>query len=372
MSDVAITGVGAVTSVGMTAATSCASIRAGLSRAVPLDYGMALDISAYEEVPIMGHPAGTVGRGFSNVGRWLQLAPPALSDLCSSAMVPTPAVSPDFWADTACFVVLPVLGDRFLPDVNCCDDTIESAFVLPLLDRVRIFFKPARTAILANGRIGVLESFLLARDILARHLNSHVVVLVVDSLVDIAALQWLEDLDRLKSDVNPVGLVPGEAACAFLLEAPSSVTARAVRPLAALQAVSIGRESTTFLSGEISQGEALATVISTALSQTRSHRTYMGPVVSDLNGESWRAHEFGMARSRVPRSLWESDTMILPVHSTGDAGAATIGVQVAFACTALLRGYAGADSLLTTCSDEEGHVGAAVLCQQSATRHAKV
>src|SRR5207249_8690259 len=127
-------------------------------------------------------------RGFSNVGRWLQLAPIALADLCSSAGLPAPSADPDFWARTKSIVVLPVLGERFLSDPNCSDETIVASFVKPLAERVRAVFRPAATALRPRGRAGVLESFTLARDVIARGDAARIVVLVVDSLVDIAAL----------------------------------------------------------------------------------------------------------------------------------------------------------------------------------------
>jgi len=361
MSDVAITGVGAVTSVGMDAVTTCASIRAGLTRPVPLDHGFVLDIQDQQEVPVTGHPAGSVARGFSNVGRWLQLAPLALEDLCSSAALPTPLEDPVFWGQTTCLAVVPVLGERFLPDPNCSNEEIDAAFILPLVERVRRFCVPARTRILARGRVGVLDGLEMVRGHLARHDQERAILLVVDSLVDIAGVEWLTEMGRLKSDDNPVGLSPGEAACAFLLEHPSGASARAASAVAFVRSVATGHEPLSFLAGEISQGQVLAEVIRTVLANTNAGAPFEGSVIADLNGEAWRAHEFGTARTRVPRSLWEGDDVMLPVGSTGDAGAATAGIQLAVACRALARGYAAGDAVLMTCSDEEGAVGAAML-----------
>jgi 3-oxoacyl-[acyl-carrier-protein] synthase I len=365
MTDVAITALGAVTAVGMDAITTCASIRAGLSRPAPLDHGIVLDIEDYAEIPVIGHPAGTVARGFSNVGRWLQLAPVALADLCTSAKLPDPSIDSDFWAQTRCIIVLPILGDRFMPDPNCADDAIEAAFMAPLADRVRRFFRPSRTAVRARGRTGVLDSFDIAHALIARGDAPRIVVLVVDSLVDIAAVHWLLDSDRIKTDVNPVGLSPGEASCAFLLEDPKVATARNAPVIANLRAAAVAREPKAFFEGEISQGEALAGVISIVLAGANGAQPFTGAVITDLNGESWRAHEFGTARARIAPSIWDGGEIIVPVRSTGDAGAATAGVQMAVACQALARGYAGGDSILVTCSDEDGAVGAAVLAADS-------
>jgi 3-oxoacyl-[acyl-carrier-protein] synthase-1 len=367
MTDVAITALGAVTAVGMDAITTCASIRAGLSRPALLDHGVVLDIQDYVEMPVTGHPAGTIARGFSNVGRWLQLAPVAVADLCTSATLPGPSVDPDFWAQTKCIVILPVLGDRFLPDPNCSDEAIEGAFVVPLAAAVRRFFRPSQTAVRARGRTGVLESFATARALIARGDAMRIVVLVVDSLVDIAGVNWLLESDRIKTDVNPVGLSPGEASCAFLLEDPNAATARNAPVIAYLRAAAVAREPKSFFEGEISHGEALAGFITTVLAGANGAQPFTDSAVTDLNGEPWRAHEFGAARARIAPSIWDGGETIVPVRSTGDAGAATAGIQMAVACQALARGYAGGDSILVTCSDEDGAVGAAVLAADSGT-----
>lgn len=360
MSEISITAIGAVTSVGMDAVTTCASIRAGLSRPAPLDGPAVLDLEDYKEVPVTGHPAGSLARGFSNIGRWLQLAPPALADLCSSGTLPTATDDPRFWARTMCVAVLPFLGERFEPDPNCTEEMIDQAFLAPLEARVGTFFKPSATSIHARGGVGVLESLTAAREWIAEGRADRVVLLVVDSLVDMPALEWLIDANRLKCDLNPVGLSPGEAACALMVEDTATATARGAEVAAQLRAVATAPEPKAFLKGEVSQGEALANVISTVLSEAKLAGAFAGPVVTDLNGEWWRSHELGTARARVPRSLWDGDRLILPVESTGDAGAATAGLQIAVACRALARGYANGDSALIACSDEYGFVGAAL------------
>ena len=217
----------------------------------------------------------------------------------------------------------------------------------------------------ARGRTGVLESFATAGALIARGDTARIVVLVVDSLVDSAAVNWLLESDRIKTDVNPVGLSPGEASCAFLLEDPKAATARNAPVIAYLGAAAVAREPGSFVEDEISQGEALAGVISTVLASAHGAQPFTGAVITDLNGEPWRAHEFGTARARIAPSIWDGGEIIVPVSSTGDAGAATAGVQVAVACQALARGYAGSDSILVTSSDEDGAVGAAVLTADS-------
>ena len=296
MSGLLITGLGAVTSVGMDAVTTCASIRAGISRPAPLESIRVLDLEDYKEVSITGHPAGAIARGFSNVGRWLQLAPVALADLCSNQALPSPKRDPTFWARTKCLVALPFLDQRFEPDPYCTNDMIDGAFSAPLASRVQQFFGPSGTYVHARGRTGVLESIVAAGPLIRRGETDRVVLVVVDSLVDTPALEWLLEYNRIKCDENPIGLSPGEAACAFMLEDAAAAKARGAAMAVSVRAIATANEAKAFLANELGQGEALATVISRVLSDVGV--MFQGTVVADLNGEKWRAYEFGCARAR--------------------------------------------------------------------------
>ncbi|MCA9706813.1 MAG: hypothetical protein KDK70_13255 [Myxococcales bacterium] len=114
-------------------------------------------------------------------------------------------------------------------------------------------------------------------------------------------------------------------------------------------------------SSEEPPGQALAGVIQAALTTSGVALPYTGETITDLNGEEWRARQYGHAQVRVPKDAWSSDAVELPAASVGDPGAAMTALQVVLACRSLHRGYASGDHLLLTTSDEYGHVGAAVL-----------
>jgi 3-oxoacyl-[acyl-carrier-protein] synthase I len=356
-----ITGMGAVTSVGLDAVTTCAAIRAGLSRPEPLLEHAVLDREEQAPIGVTGHPVSLVTRGFVGVARWLQLAALALQDLARSANLPGPEDA-RLWADTVCYVVVPVLDvPRFLDEPACESiDTVIAGFVHPLRARVAPFFSLARAITWCRGRVGVLHAIQLAAEHVRHRECERIVVLAVDSLTDGSALAWLAEQGRLKHDDNPVGLMPGEGAVALMLEAPWSAQARGVAPLGHVAAVATSQEPKALMSGHRSQGEALARVVEAAL-LTAGRLPYAAEVITDLNGETWRAQEYGHARVRVPRSTWEGDAVELPATSVGDLGAAMTALQLVLACRSLHRGYATTDRVLLTTSDEYGHVGAAVL-----------
>ncbi|MGB3292229.1 MAG: hypothetical protein WBB01_04435, partial [Phormidesmis sp.] len=108
-------------------------------------------------------------------------------------------------------------------------------------------------------------------------------------------------------------------------------------------------------------GEALAGVVRNVLTTSGIALPYTGEAVTDLNGEAWRAQQYGHAQVRVPRAVWDSDAVELPAASVGDPGASMAALQVVLASRSLHRGYARGPHLLLTASDEYGHVGAAIV-----------
>ena len=353
-----IVALGAVTSVGLDAATTCASIRAGITRPSDLEGHQSLSHLDYELAPTTGHVVPGLARGFSNVGRWIQLAAAAIEDLCTSAGLPRPDQDRRFWEATSAHLIVPRMGIRFGIDPYCSEALLPTTLRDPLLTRVAGVFSPKRTSVLAKGPLGVFE---LLRAIDWRALGYlRVVIVAVDSLVDAPALRWLEDQGCLKNDMNPVGLSPGEAAVALMLEEPRTAQYRGAEALATVFATA------TDLDPERSAdrgagGVGLARATSTVLQQTSLHECGAASHVSDLNGEVWRARELAAAQQRVGFSRWSTDRIVLPALSTGDPGAAMSALQLAVASRALQRGYAGGASVLVTSSERSGQVAAAIV-----------
>lgn len=360
MENVFISALGAISSVGRDVKTLCAAIRAGITRPNPLDGYRVLDIMEYDEIPVTGHPVTGITDGFSDIGRWFQLSIRAIDDLCRNNSVPSVDDS-GFWSKTMLFVVIPFLDERFYPDPNCTEEMIEEALLKPLIGQIAHLAKPEQAQVLPRGRVGVLEIISKVGDILEGGFFERVIILATDSLTDVTALKWLDEHNRIKSDLQPNGLIPGEAAVAIMIETGQTIASREGRPIARLLSVATADEPKSMLWGERSQGEALAQVIETALLNSALPERYSAPVIVDLNGEDWRAEEFGFAQLRVEPSLWDGYNLNLPAMSIGDVGAAFSALQVAVACRSLTRRYGGGESMLMSCSDEHGLVGAAII-----------
>ncbi len=349
----AITAVGAITSVGRDAATTCASIRAGIVRSAPVDDFLVLDNWDYAEVPLTGCPVAGITSGFSNVGRWLQLASRAVEDLVRNGALPVK--DQRFWFKTRLEIVVPALDERFPEDLGITQASLDAGLAKPLLKRLTAVGQAPQARVLPRGCTGVLDALIAARDELKSGGLERVIVVAVDSLVDATALQWLGDQSRLKCDVDPTGLTPGEAAVAIMVEAPSAAAARGAKPLAELRSLAVS-ETKGLAAGN--QGKALAQAIEKTIKESQLGSAYSDPAIVDLNGENWRAEQLGYAVARVPRAAWSSDGWIIPAMSTGDVGAASAALHLAIATASFARGYAHGSWILMCCSDERGRAGA--------------
>ncbi|MCA9654380.1 MAG: hypothetical protein KC501_30950 [Myxococcales bacterium] len=354
-----ITGLGAVTSVGLDAATTCASIRAGISRPSELEGHESMGYLDYEPVATTGHAVPELARGFSGVGRWMQLAAAAIEDLCDASRLPAPADDPAFWKATVAYLVLPVIDDeRFGLASYCEEEHLPRTLRDPLLARVAERFAPVHTSVLARGRAGVLE--VLASLGWQTKGVERVVIVATDSLVDVPSLRWLEETGRLKNDMNPVGLSPAEASVALMLEEPRSAQHRGAAGLAVLHAAATDLDPERS-AGKGAGGVGLARAVQGVLERSSLQDHGAASYVGDLNGEVWRARELAAAQMRVGPERWSTERMVLPVVSTGDPGAALPALQIVVATTALQRGYAGGSSVLVTSSEPGGKVGAAII-----------
>ena len=94
-----------------------------------------------------------------------------------------------------------------------------------------------------------------------------------------------------------------------------------------------------------SDGAALAAVAAQALESLGEHTG--GVLISDANGQTWRAADLGHAIARVqqryPVGSWPLE---IPAVSFGDTGAAAGVLNLALAARAFEHGYSKADVAL--------------------------
>jgi 3-oxoacyl-[acyl-carrier-protein] synthase-1 len=180
--------------------------------------------------------------------------------------------------------------------------------------------------------------------------RSRCIVLGVESWLAPDRLRMLDDAWRAKSRRNVDGFIPGEAATALLVEPTKWAEQRGATALAGIAGVGVGREPETFSSDKQSSGQGLAEALRTVVSGRPPARW----VLCDLNGESYRAIEWGLVQVRLGDEMAAVEKLLHPANCHGDIGAATGGALMAIAATAFRRGYAPpGDAVLFCGSDGE-------------------
>ncbi|PTL84064.1 hypothetical protein [Vitiosangium sp. GDMCC 1.1324] len=349
-----ITGMGAVTSVGRSALAACAAIRARIGRPRKLGYFRVVDEETQEEVGLVGHPLKGYTEGFNLVGRWLRLAQGGMEDLLAAPGAPR-AEDSRFWARTGLVGVLPVPGDLLPTDAEevgpLTDLTLQ-----PLREGLELAVPEHLMDVVAVGHSGVAVALERGLRALASGTLERLLVVAVDSYLTPVSLRRLAQERRLKTEAQPVGLMPGEAAVCFLLEREAEARRRGVVPFARITAAVAGQEALPEPGRRHFSGIALAECVREALQRSSVPLPFDGDFHIDLNGEPWRARHWGGALTRLRPQL--ADPRVHTVASSvGDTGAASGALGLCLATYELAWGHARSGLALVVSSSEDGIVG---------------
>lgn len=181
-----------------------------------------------------------------------------------------------------------------------------------------------------------------------------------DSYQDQNTLTWLDGTGRLKSNRNRYGFIPGEAAAVLLLESRAHAETRGANIFAMIRGLGKGLEKNPVGADRPSSGEGLAQAIRAAIGGAENPLAIEW-VAGDLNGESYRAREWGLGQVMLQRNFREVKHTWHPADSLGDVGAASGAVLVSLAARALEKGYAPAEKCLIFAGSDDGSRGALLL-----------
>jgi 3-oxoacyl-[acyl-carrier-protein] synthase I len=348
-----ITGMGAVTSVGRDVATACASIRAGISRPRPMIELTSIDEETQDPVPLIAHPVAGFAEGFVGYGAWVRLATPALAELLAG-LGPLPQ---GFWRD-ACLLLL----TRYLEEDKA--ELGRNLVARRLAAEYHIELPDDRIEIVPLGGASLPVALVDAPEVRWSDGIGKILVVAVDSYFEAEVIEQLTIENRLRTPDNPVGMALGQAAVALLFEEERAARRRGAKPLATVSAVTTDvEENDCYTEGE-NTGVGLSRCIANALDVSKL-RSFTGEVVNDLNGEEWRAKEWGGVSHRLADRL-VGCRLHCPAVSVGDVGAASGPLGVCLALHMSRRG-ASTQPWLIASSSEEGDVGCMIVQPQKAT-----
>lgn len=176
----------------------------------------------------------------------------------------------------------------------------------------------------------------------------------VDSWVDPYRLQVLDAHGQLHSVRQRRGFIPGEGAGLCRLE--SAADPRHAELLGIAQAPSSFRP----YSDDTPNGQALSAACRAVLALLPQEKQ-LREVHADLNGERWRATEYGFASLRLAPWLERTDRFRQTATAFGDTGVATGPIQLALALAAARHGYAEGEHALLWTAGAGGECAAALL-----------
>jgi len=335
-SPISILRTGLVTAVGLSADACCAAFRAKLTNPTQtrfLDGGSEW---------IMAHqvPLSQPWRGITRLAKMAAMAiDEALTD-----------VPRDQWERLP--LILCVAEAERPGRMAGLDDELFSQ----VQEELGIVFSPA-SVIVTQGRVGLAAALAQARMLMADVDVPRVLVAATDSLLSWPTLSYYEQHDRLLTDDNANGFMPGEAAGALLLGRPQG---RAGELLCS--GIGFGRETARIDDEEPLRAEGLAQAIKAALAEAGCQMHHMDFRITDNSGEQYYFKEASLALSRTLRVRKAEFDIWHPAECTGEIGAASGVAIVATALAACDKQYTCGPNILVHLSNDAGP--RAALCLQ--------
>ena len=182
---------------------------------------------------------------------------------------------------------------------------------------------------------------------------SFCIIAAVDSYLLDGRLALYDEGWRLKTKRNPAGFIPGEAAAVLLLETEEFAKRRDTPPVLRIDGVHQGQEPNTTLGSKTSSGSGLSNAIRSLAEDINSNEPYRW-VYSDLNGERYKAYEWGVVLTRLQEFIAKDHQLSITADVVGDVGAATAALQIGCIGQAFSRGYAKADAALLIGGNDAG------------------
>lgn len=189
------------------------------------------------------------------------------------------------------------------------------------------------------------------------------VVAGVDSYLAPDTLDWVEECDQLHGGGplnNAWGFIPGEAAGAVLVATPWFAGQHGLEALGEVVGVGIGQEAHLIKTDAVCVGEGLTQAFRQAL-QALDAGEQIHNVFCDLNGEPYRADEYGFAALRTGDRFRSATDFVAPADCWGDVGAAGAALHIALAVLCHRKRYGHGPLSLVWASAESGERGAAVI-----------
>lgn len=347
----ALTGMGMVTPLGYDVPTSCASIRAGISKLEELHEFPNEEFFKYDGdlVEVAGGRVVGLTDGHLGLSRFSRLALPAFKEasICSSL---------DFnELNRIKFIIA-------LPDVERLgrDERMERLIVSRMLRAIGREEKTIDVEFIYAGHASACVALDMAKEILAEKEVDQIVIGGVESLIEPPSLIYLEKERRIKSESNVDGFNPGEASFFLVVETEESARTRNAEIIVYLKGIAVSTEQNSISSNLNSTGDGLSKALTKSV-QYQNKDSPVNMVICDMNGERYRGVEWGYAAVRSLKAVKGSLNLWHHADCMGDTGTASAGISIIFGATAISRDYALGNHVLVWASSDDGTRGSLIL-----------
>ena len=332
---IAILGTGLVTSVGLTTAACCSAFRVKITNPIEtrfIDSGGAW---------IMAHQVN-LDRPWSGLTKLAKMAALAIEEALQD-------LNKDQWHRLPMLLCVAEperpgrmagLDDQLMPQIQ---SELGVSFAHP-------------SALVPNGRVGVAVALAQARVLIGTSKVPGVLIVGVDSLLSWPTLSHYEREDRLLTESNSNGFMPGEGSGALWVGVDEGRS-----PQLKCTGVGFGREPAHIDSGEPLRADGLTQAIKASLDDAGRQSHDIDFRITDNSGEQYYFKEASLALTRTLRQGKEAFDIWHPAECTGEAGAASGVAVIATARDACLKGYAPGRNILTHWANDAGQRAAVTL-----------
>jgi 3-oxoacyl-[acyl-carrier-protein] synthase-1 len=329
-----ILSTGLVSSLGLSAAATCAALRAGLSHATETHFMDA------EGQPIIAHQVAldSAWRGRTKL---VNMAALAVED---------------------CLADLPRTDWQQVPLLLCCAERdrpgrlegLEETLLIDIERTLGIHFSDL-SGVVPQGRVSTITALTHARRLLMDGRAPLVLIAATDSLITWPTLVVYEKAQRLLTAENSNGFMPGEGAGALLV-GPAGTA-----PHLTCTGVGFSTERATVVSEDPLRADGLTTAINAALADAGCALHHLDLRIADLSGEQYYFKEAALAMARIMRVRREEFDLWHPAEGIGETGAVAGLAMLAVAWMACEKAYAPGPNILCHVSNDAGQRAAAVM-----------
>ena len=332
---ISILGTGLVTAVGLSAAASCCALRTKITN--PIETRFIDSSGAW----IMAHQVD-LDRPCTGLTKLTKMAALAIEEALQD-------FNRDQW--------------HRLPLLLCVAEAerpgrlagLDDQLLVQIQSELGVSFAKS-SALVPHGRVGVAMALAQVRTLLGKTKLPGVLIVSTDSLLSWPTLSHYEREDRLLTESNSNGFMPGEGAGALWVAA-----ANGRAPQLLCTGIGFGQESAHIDSGEPLRADGLTQAIKASLDNAGRQLHDMDFRITDNSGEQYYFKEGTLALTRTLRQRKETFDIWHPAECTGEAGSASGVAVITTAREACFKGYAPGHNILTHWANDAGQRAAVTL-----------